>query len=176
LANNEDGDLSFILFGESASDILYAKDLYALDLNADLVVLSACQTNAGEIHRGEGIISIARAFAYAGTYSIVTSLWDVREKTNTEIIYHFFQALKKGKTKDEALRTAKLNYLTSLTPEQQFQSHPYFWAPLIIIGDTSANYKTKNSTFWVLTAILVVLGFALWYLLRKYQNQNLTQA
>ena len=54
MANNKDGDLSFIALGQDSSDIIYAKDLYALDLKANLVVLSACETGTGELNRGEG--------------------------------------------------------------------------------------------------------------------------
>lgn len=159
MANNKDGDLSFILFGEEPTDIMYAKDLYALDLNADLVVLSACQTSAGELNRGEGIISLARGFTYAGAASVVTSLWNVREKTNKEIIYDFYKLLKKGKSKDEALRIAKLNYLGNLTQENYMNAHPYFWAPLIIIGDPEP--LQKNYSWREITAISLFLIFSI---------------
>ncbi|GEM_PF-2630331 len=167
LANNEDGDLSFIVFGEDESDILYAKDLYALDLNADLVVLSACQTNAGELNRGEGVISLARSFTYAGAASIVTSLWNVREKTNKEIIYHFYQYLKEGFGKDKALRKAKLDYLSSVTRENEAQAHPYFWAPLVIIGDTSPTAPELHFSTKIIVAISILTFLLLVYFLKK---------
>ncbi len=159
LANDQDGDLSFVILGNDENNVLYAKDLYALNLNADLVVLSACQTNAGEINRGEGIISLARGFAYAGASSIVTSLWNVREKTNKEIVYHFYQYLKDGKTKDEALRLSKLDYLAGLSREEQIQAHPYFWAPLIILGDT--NPIKSNQSNWMALSIIAILAILL---------------
>jgi CHAT domain-containing protein len=167
MANNRDGDLSFILLGEEPTDIMYAKDLYGLDLNANLVVLSACQTSAGELNRGEGIISLARSFTYAGATSIVTSLWNVREKTNKEIIYDFYKLLKKGKSKDEALRTAKLNYIGNLSQENYMNAHPYFWAPLIIIGDPEPlqiNYSWREITA---ISLLLILLIVLMYRFRK---------
>ncbi len=81
-ADDQSGDYSFMAFskeGEEANEILFVRDLYALSLNADLVVLSACETAIGELQKGEGIISMARAFTYAGAKSIVTSLWSVSD-------------------------------------------------------------------------------------------------
>lgn len=172
LANNQNGDLSCIIFGRNESDVLYAKDLYALDLNADLVVLSACQTNAGELTRGEGIISLARSFVYAGAASVITSLWNVREKTNKEIFYNFYQALEDGKTKNEALRLAKLNYLSNITRENQAQAHPYFWAPLVIIGDTSPLPKDRNSEWKILLGALFVISIFFVWIMKKQKTKK----
>ncbi len=136
-ANVENGDLSYILFGTREDQKLYAKDLYALDLNSELVVLSACQTGKGSLERGEGTISLARAFIYAGSSSVLTSLWNVREKSNFDIVINFYKGLRSGKSKDEALRGAKLDYLASITRESQEQAHPFYWGPLIAVGDMS---------------------------------------
>jgi len=67
------------------------------------VLLSACETGAGELNRGEGVISLARGFTYTGAASVVTSLWNVKEKTNMDIIYQFYRALKDSKLKATAL-------------------------------------------------------------------------
>ena len=98
-ADNENGDLSFILFGETDSTKLYAKNIYEIPLAADMVVLSACQTSAGPIHRGEGVMSLARSFIYAGASSVITSLWNVREESNNEIILKFYENIKEGMPK-----------------------------------------------------------------------------
>jgi CHAT domain-containing protein len=167
LANNEDGDLSFIMLGQKDSDVIYAKDLYALDLNANMVVLSACQTSAGEVNRGEGIISLARSFTYAGAASVVTSLWNVRDKTNKEIIYGFYQLLKKGIARDEALRAAKLNYLASISRENEAGAHPYFWAPMVITGDVS---PMQFNLYWrqiVFAFALVIMIFLIYRRFKK---------
>jgi CHAT domain-containing protein len=164
IANNRNGDLSFISFGEDEADIIYAKDLYALDLDANLVVLSACQTSAGERNKGEGIISLARSFSYAGASSVVTSLWNVREKSNNEIIYEFYRLLRRGKTKDEALRMAKLKYISGISKANHASAHPYFWAPLVIIGDTAplSNNRINEISVAVLAGLLVLTIFFLW--------------
>ncbi|MFZ4545540.1 MAG: CHAT domain-containing protein [Saprospiraceae bacterium] len=130
------GDYSYISFtGDTVSyEQLYVQDLYNLQINADMVVLSACQTGIGKLERGEGIISLARAFAYAGAKSIINSLWEVNDKSSSALMKYFYKELKKGKTKDNALRLAKKTYLEKTTVRG---AHPFFWAAFIPIGDMS---------------------------------------
>jgi CHAT domain-containing protein/tetratricopeptide (TPR) repeat protein len=130
------GDYSYLAFypqpDSLENELLYVRDLYNLQLNADLVVLSACETGAGELQRGEGIISLARAFAYAGAKSITTTLWQVNDKSTQELMVSFYQHLKSGMTKDAALRQAKLDFLDG---HQDIAAHPFFWAAFIGVGD-----------------------------------------
>ncbi len=140
-ADDRLGDYAYLAFatpGEPARfDKLFARDLYNLRLHADLVVLSACETGIGKWKHGEGIVSLARAFAYAGAKSIVTTLWKVNDRRTAELIGSFHGYLKVGKTKDEALRRAKLDFLNANS--DQFDSlHPFFWAGFIGIGDMRA--------------------------------------
>lgn len=137
-ADNRVGDYAYLAFTEIKdsveNELLYVKDLYNLQLNADMVVLSACETGIGKLQRGEGIISLARAFAYAGAKSIVSTLWEVNDKSTSELMKLFYKELKKGKTKDEALRLARLSYLNKTTVRG---AHPFFWAAFIPVGDMS---------------------------------------
>jgi len=132
-ASDLNGDYSFLVFSKSTdsldSEVLYVRDLYNMKLHAELVTLSACETGIGQMHRGEGIISLARAFAYAGAGSIVTSLWSVDDEQTKELMLLFYKALRKGATKSEALQTAKLNLA------KRSDSHPFYWAAFIAIGD-----------------------------------------
>jgi len=169
LANNKNGDLSFIMLGQKDSDVIYAKDLYALDLNANMVVLSACQTSAGEVNKGEGIISLARSFTYAGAASVVTSLWNVRDKTNKEIIFGFYQLLKKGIARDEALRAAKLNYLASISRENEAGAHPYFWAPMVITGDVS---PMQFNLYWRQIVFVFALVIMIFLIYRRFKKTS----
>lgn len=135
-ANDKVGDYSFLAFSEVKDGVenewLYVRDIYNLSLNADLVVLSACETGIGELKRGEGIISLARAFAYAGAKSIVTTLWSVDDAKTKDFMVFFYRNLKEGMTKDEALAKARSDYFTRYKNEH---AHPYFWAGFIGIGD-----------------------------------------
>ncbi|HHG85557.1 MAG TPA: CHAT domain-containing protein, partial [Bacteroidetes bacterium] len=131
-SNDRVGDYSFIAFADvpGQDNKLYVRDLYALSLNADLVVLSACETGLGELKRGEGIISLSRGFMYAGAASTVTSLWSVNDAETSVLMAHFYAGLKAGKAKDEALRAAKLHYMQSNSAP-----HPYYWAGFVATGD-----------------------------------------
>ncbi len=133
------GDYSYLAFTEQPDSIenewLYTRELYNLTLNADMVVLSACETGIGKLQRGEGIISLARAFAYAGAKSIVTTLWQVEDKSIKDIMLSFYQQLNKGKSKDDALRSAKLAYIKN---HKGADALPYYWSGIIPIGDMKA--------------------------------------
>ncbi|MBK8565991.1 MAG: CHAT domain-containing protein [Saprospiraceae bacterium] len=139
IADARVGDYSYLAFAEQKDSIenefLYVRDLYNTQLNADLVVLSACETAQGELQRGEGIISLARAFAYAGAKSIVTTLWTVDDSASKDLTKEFYLQLKKGKTKDAALQAAKLKLVNGKDAKRQ---HPFFWAGFIGVGDMSA--------------------------------------
>lgn len=141
-ADDRNGDYAFLLFNEIKdsveNELLYARDLYNLRLNADLVVLSACETGVGELRRGEGIISLARAFTYAGAKSIVTSLWKVSDDHTADLMIRFYKNLKKGLPKDEALQRSKLDYLQE---NKGVAALPFYWASFIPIGDMSAISK-----------------------------------
>lgn len=134
-ADDQVGDYAYVTFraNDSTNQFtkLYARDLYNMRLNADMVLLSACETGIGKLQKGEGIISLARAFAFAGAKSIFTTLWKVNDRKTKEIIISFYKYLKKNKPKDEALHLAKLDYLKN----NDTASHPFFWAGMIGIGD-----------------------------------------
>ncbi|MEM6966437.1 MAG: CHAT domain-containing tetratricopeptide repeat protein, partial [Bacteroidota bacterium] len=127
-------------------NFLTAGELYNLNMDASLVFLGACNSGYGQINRGEGIMSLSRSFAYAGCPSIVMSLWSVPDDETATITNYFFQKLKKGATKDEALREAKLQYLndSSVPPDRL---HPLFWAGFVPIGDMTALYSASIFPF-----------------------------
>lgn len=141
VANDSMGDYSYLRFYELrdslGNELLYVRDLYNLELNADLVTLSACETGIGELQSGEGIVSLARAFAYAGAKSIVTTLWSVKEKETMELMVTFYEYLHGGKTKDEALCLAKREFIKKNKANIELL-HPFFWAGFIGVGDMRA--------------------------------------
>lgn len=133
-SNIDLGDYSFLAFTDNlAADktaaLLYAKDIYNLSVNADLVVLSACETGIGELTRGEGVVSLASAFFYAGAASVVTTLWSVNDASTKNIIHSFYQHLNQGLPKGAALRAAKLEYIN-----QADDPNPFFWAAFTLTG------------------------------------------
>ncbi len=124
--------------------ILYQSEIYNLELNADLIVLSACQTGLGKITTGEGVIGLTRALLYAGTDNIVVSLWSVSDASTAELMINFYEnILDKNSDKNSdrvsnpvrvgfnaPLRDAKLKMI-----EEGKYAHPYFWSPFILIGE-----------------------------------------
>jgi CHAT domain-containing protein len=134
--------------------LLNTTDIYNFKLNAKLIVLSACNTGTGQLKKGEGIMSLARGFLYAGCPSIIMSLWEVDDESGTQIMTSFYKNLKKGKTKDEALRAAKLEYLNSVSSRR---AHPHYWLGFVNIGDNSPLYISYDFYFFVIL-ILALLG------------------
>jgi CHAT domain-containing protein len=130
--------------------LLNTTDIYNFKLNAQLTVLSACNTGTGQIKKGEGIMSLARGFLYAGCPSIIMSLWEVEDESGTEIMTSFYKNLKKGKTKDESLRLAKLEYLESVNSRR---AHPHYWLGFVSIGDNSPLYISYDFYFFVVLII-----------------------
>jgi CHAT domain-containing protein/tetratricopeptide (TPR) repeat protein len=135
-ANDRAGHYSFLTFapqnGYPQGERLYVSEIHGLRLNAELAVLSACETGLGQMYRGEGVISVARAFAAAGAHSIVQSQWVVNDAKTRDLMVFFYQNLKKDVPKDLALQEAQKEYLRTFRGEE---AHPYFWAGFILIGD-----------------------------------------
>ena len=146
-ANDEEGEYSYLAFAEIPdtiqNELLYAKDLYSMRLQADMVVLSACESGIGELRRGEGVISLARGFSYAGAKSLVTTLWRVSDRESAALMQLFYQHLKEGKAKDEALRAAKMQFISR---PGAAQAHPFFWAAFILSGDITP-IEVNGQTF-----------------------------
>ncbi|MEX2568760.1 MAG: CHAT domain-containing tetratricopeptide repeat protein, partial [Cyclobacteriaceae bacterium] len=153
---------------ESEDDSLTIAEIYNMNFNAQMAVLSACETADGTLSRGEGIMSLSRAFAYAGCPSIVTSLWKVDSKTTSTLMVDFYKNLVQGLPKDRSLRLAKLNYLKST--EDPLLAHPHFWLSFIVTGDTAPLNFEKRFSMWLGIAILlgIILGIIL---LRKKRTQ-----
>ncbi len=117
----------------SGNYLLYFGDIANLKLNAEMVVLSACETGLGKLQKGEGIISLTSAFAQAGAQSIVTTLWTVSDQVSSEIMESFYKNLKTGQNKSTAIATAKRNYIDNMP---NLLAHPFFWASYLLIGAT----------------------------------------
>jgi CHAT domain-containing protein len=134
LFNEKSPKLSGLVMAQDTTSnedgILYLGEIYNLDLNADLVTLSACETGLGQIAKGEGIIGLTRGFLYAGAANLLVSLWQVNDQTTADLMVDFYGNMLNGQTKAVALRQAKLNLIRS-HPEY---AKPYYWAPFVLVG------------------------------------------
>jgi CHAT domain-containing protein len=141
---------------------LEVREIFGMDLKASLVVLSACETGLGKLSSGDELVGLTRAFIYAGTPSVVASLWNVEDSSTAQLMASFYKNLK-TMTKVEALRQAQLNLIRgnvnsdllarrgiggigklgevpaakSLSQDSVSvsTSHPFFWAPFILVGE-----------------------------------------
>ncbi len=166
-ANPDEGDFSYIVFsdGRSGHDSLFAKDLYLYDLEAELVILSACETALGTLYNSEGVISLARAFHYAGARSVLTTLWRINEGANCHLLEQFYAALDEGMDKKEALRSAKLAYLETADARA---AHPVYWAGFQLLGNPRPMKKPIHWAYYGLGALaLLLLSGGWWYSQRR---------
>ena len=137
--NSENSNFSQLVFHQPSKDadydnFLYLNELQTLQLNADIAVLSACETGIGKFKRGEGVINLAGAFIDAGVPTTVFSLWKLPTGSTQDIGVEFYTNLKKGYYTDEAMRQAKLKFLKT----NGELANPYYWAGLIPMGDVTS--------------------------------------
>lgn len=173
-SNNDYPEYSRLIFAKddkniNAENSVYLYDIYDCNLTSDLAVLTACESGKPGYQDGEGMVSMAHAFNYAGSESIMTGLWKIDEQSSMQITEAFYENIQKGMTKDEALRQAKLHYLKNANGRM---SAPQYWAGLVIMGDVSAvelqtNIIPKLIYFLGSAAVLIIIGY---YFFRKKKS------
>lgn len=167
--NDEDSELNSLVFSDNNDDYeMYISELFGLHLNADLVVLSACNTGVGNLKTGKGMVSMSNAFTYAGIPSTISSLWSAPDLSTKEIMVDFYKNLKNKETFSKSLRNAKLNYLKNVDDVEL--THPYYWAGFVLYGnDQSIDLNNGNFVYLKWIGILLLLGIIL-FILKKYKN------
>ncbi len=173
-SNNLTPEFSRLIFAKNISDegitednSLFTYEIYDYNLSSNLTILTACETGKPAFEPGEGMISLAHAFNYAGSESMLTSLWKIDEKSSTEIIGFFYDNLKEGMSKDDALRQAKLTYLATANGRTLA---PNYWAGLILMGDSSSISLDSGMPVWMylLPAFLILL--LIYFFLKRRQK------
>ena len=150
--------------GSAEDDFLNAFEIAQLSIRSQLVVLSACETAAGQLQLNEGAMSMARYFMYGGAPSVVATRWQVNDATTAFIMEHFYQGLYEGKAISQAMREAQLSYLAQAQGEA---AHPFYWAAFMSVGDAdkSVYLADKNwairylAIFGSLGLVLIALGW-----------------
>ena len=136
---------------------LQMREIFNLDLDAELVTLSACQTGLGKLIKGEGIVGLSRAFFYAGASSVLMSLWTVNDHAAAQFMERFYFHLKNANPKAKALRRVKLEMIRSKTA----LSHPYYWAGFILSGEGNGkitNFSLFNFLYFALKFFILSFG------------------
>jgi CHAT domain-containing protein len=148
--------------------LLNTYELFNMNLHAELAILSACNTGSGTLQAGEGILSIARGFFYAGVPSVVMTLWSVEDNSSALLMELFYKHLTEGLAKDEALRQAKLDYLKQ---SDQLTSYPYYWAGYVNIGDNAPLEISRNKYLnYILIFSALILILASFYFIKRKRN------
>jgi CHAT domain-containing protein/tetratricopeptide (TPR) repeat protein len=144
---------------------LYVQEIYNLKLDATkLVILSACETGTGQLAKGEGLMSLARAFTYAGCPNIIGSLWKADDKSTAWIMQRFYKYYNDGTNAANALQQAKLDYIQSPEIEKRFKS-PNYWAHLVLTGIPE---NTTRPFVWLwAVGIISILLFTIFYYVKN---------
>lgn len=169
LINDKNPLFSRILFNTADTStvtdgFLNAIEVYSLRFPAEMVVLSACFSGAGVEASGEGIISMASSFFYSGSKNVIMTLWQANDQSTSDLMGDFYTHLAKGKSKNNALRMAKLDYLSNA---DNLRSHPYYWAHFISSGNQNPLINRGIPGFVWGLALLMLLIIFVWFSKRK---------
>jgi CHAT domain-containing protein len=163
--DNKDPMYSKLVFtqnNDSVNDgLLNTSEIFGLKLKAKMVVLSACSTGDGGYSKGEGVVSLARGFVYAGCPSLLMTLWEVEDQSSVTLMKNFYINLLKGDSKSLALRAAKIKFIKESKAEN---SHPFFWSSFVLMGNTDPIYYSV----WVIvipSGLVLILIFT--FIVRK---------
>ncbi|MGA7161156.1 MAG: CHAT domain-containing tetratricopeptide repeat protein [Bacteroidota bacterium] len=133
--NEEHPQLSMLLFSQPRDTstredgVLYASETYNLTLNADLLVLSSCESGLGKLVKGEGVIAMTRGFFYSGAHNIIFTLWKVLDKQTNKLMVEFYSHVLEGDSFSSALRKSKLRLIMD-----QSTAFPSKWSGFILVG------------------------------------------
>ncbi len=172
IINDEDPMQSKLIFSVDSNRIdedgdLYSWELYNMKLNAKLAVLSACNTGFGKIQSGEGVMSLGRAFAYAGCPAVIMSLWPAQDDATANLMTYFYEGLAKNQHKDQALRAAKLKYLNETNG---FMAHPFYWASFVAQGDARPIQLNQPRPYlWIYIVLAVILASGGFFYYKKFR-------
>ncbi|MDX1642177.1 MAG: CHAT domain-containing protein [Balneolaceae bacterium] len=147
---------------------IFAYELFEMNLNNELIMLNSCESGSGSYLQGSGIIGISRALRYAGAESLVLNLWSVNDMMASDFAVQFYEAINRGASKSEALRSAKMHFL------RQKNANPHYWGPYMLIGssrpvvqpDRTANIMVASSFMFYL---IIMVGLS--YLVQQRKNR-----
>jgi CHAT domain-containing protein len=168
VSDSANSKYSYLLF-DTHNDTLqdgrfYNYEISLSRLKSPMVVLSACNSGTGTLYHGEGLMSLARGFILAGASSVIMTSWEVNDEISADIISGFYHSLASGKSKDVALRLAKLKYLKGSSPAY---SYPYYWAAYEVQGITTPIKHNYIAAGLIIFALLLIAGVVLILYLRR---------
>ncbi len=136
----------------------------------ELVVLSACKTSVGKYKKGEGLFNLTRGFINTGSKSVLSTLWNVNEKSSSEIMALFYKNFSEGIRKSIALKNAKTTYIKEHINTSE--STPYYWSSFTLTGNNNA-IKVASRTpklfklSFLILSVVIILFFVRNYTIKK---------
>lgn len=176
IVNHSDPMYSSLVFAmdDKNDGLLYTHELFGLELNAGLVTLSACNSGVGKLYEGEGMMSLARGFAYSGAPNLITTLWPVSDQATQIIMEKFYDYLQQGVAKHRALQQAKLDFIEEYRVEDE---QAYLWGGLIVVGNTDpveVLVQASTWSWWWLVGVLLMV--VLCYLIIRIVRANASKS
>jgi len=149
---------------------LRLNEIYNSKMKAELALLTACETGKGQIKKGEGVMSLARAFRYAGCERVIMTLWSVNQASTMEITQKLYDNLAKGENYGDALYHAKKSYLLE---NEDYRKYPILWSGMVLVGNANGSCKIPAKTFFTPLNLMLgvfamaVIAFLIWYLQKR---------
>ena len=136
--------------GNSEDGLIYAYELFEMDLSNEMIMLNSCESGSGNYIQGSGIVGFSRAFNYAGVKSLVMNLWTIRDRPAYDMSVSFYSYLNEGYTKSEAMQKAKIDYINYVN------SNPSYWGSFVIYGNNESIIPSRNP--WVIAFAVLLIG------------------
>lgn len=153
------GDFSTSANIEFYKNTMFLNELYSLHLNTNLVVLSACETGVGKLYKGEGPMSIARGFQYAGAQNVLFSLWQINDLSTSQIMQSFYKNYSDNQSENTSNHQSKLDYLKDDTISN-IKKSPYYWGAFVYYGELTkptSDCKLVYTTICLFIFLIIVL-------------------
>lgn len=152
---------------EKEDGFLELGEIVRLNLKSELVVLSSCRSGLGQVDVAEGIVGMQKAFFEAGSKSVIVSLWDVNDKYTSYFMRDFYKHLADGKSKSDALRQAKLEFI------KNYSANPYYWSAFVLSGNPASITIEQASSFSLIQALLILLLLGgVYYFITKLRTKR----
>ena len=149
-------------------DNLLLNELYSLNIPANLVVMSACETGVGKQYKGEGAMSMARGFQYAGSKNLLFSLWQINDLSTSQIMQSFYKNYNKKESAYLANKYSKLDYLENDSISNAKKS-PYYWSAFVFYGSLEST-EPNDAIYYMVFAVLLI--FIALFLLLKFKKHE----
>ncbi|MEO8933356.1 MAG: CHAT domain-containing protein [Xanthomarina sp.] len=144
-------------------------ELYSLNINPELVVLSSCETGIGKLQKGEGAMSIARGFQYAGAKNLLYSLWQINDASTAEFIILFYKNYQKTTSAFISNQKSKRDYLNDISISN-IKKSPYYWGAFVYYGDLVPEKKSSNLIYYILAIPGILISVFLYFRKKKHYD------